>query len=254
MAGDAENAAPVLDAASEQERLEAIRKAAFLTAAMGLAHALLFLLAIWLSRGMPGPDSTDQQIMSYYTSSAHRRPIVVGLYIMPFAGIAFIWFIVALRMWTSGEIRRQNVLLSNIQFVSGILYVGLMFASSAASSVLAASLEFADSTIDPVVAREFPQYGRALLFVFGMRMGAMFVFTTTNIIKSVGLMPRWFAWVGFVTGAFLLLSASFESWFVVVFPVWLIVLCAIMINRARRIPKSVPEVPASPAEAPDYAL
>jgi hypothetical protein len=39
--------------------------------------------------------------------------MLVGLYVMPFAGIAFLWFIVSLRMWISdgllpGPVRRVH--------------------------------------------------------------------------------------------------------------------------------------------------
>jgi hypothetical protein len=51
--------------------------------------------------------------------------VLVGLYLMPFAGIAFLWFIVALRMWITHSASRENVLLSNIQLVSGIVFIAL---------------------------------------------------------------------------------------------------------------------------------
>jgi hypothetical protein len=44
--------------------------------------------------------------------------------------------------------------------------------------------------------------------------------------------------------AFLLLSASFEPWFVLVFPLWLLVLSALLLRIARRID---PEVRLPPA-------
>jgi hypothetical protein len=102
--------------------------------------------------------------------------------------------------------------------------------------VLAASVEFADGEIDPVVARQFPLYGHSLLMVFGFRMAAMFVFTTSSIGRASGALPRWFAWSGYAVGIFLLLSASFEGWFALVFPAWMLVLTAILMRNARRIP------------------
>ena len=49
-------------------------------------------------------------------------------------------------------------------------------------------------------------------------------------------MPAWFAWSGYFVGVFLLLSASLEPWLALVFPIWLLVLSAILLLRARRIP------------------
>jgi hypothetical protein len=216
--------------------LERLRKAAMLTAVVGLAHSVLFLTAFWLFSRGPGPDATDEEYVQYYASDDERRLLLVaGLYLMPFAGIAFIWFIVAMRAWAVGYIRRENAILSNVQLVSGIIYTTLFFTAAASSTVSAASAEFND-VIDPEIARLFPQYGRALLLVFAMRMAAMFVLTTTNIMRPTRAIPRWFSIIGYVVAIFLLLSASFNPWLVVVFPVWMTAFCVIIFRKARRIP------------------
>jgi hypothetical protein len=119
--------------------------------------------------------------------------------------------------------------------LAGILYVGLFFVGSAASAVLATSVEFSDGDIDPVAARQFPVFGSTTFFVFAFRMAAMFVFTTSAIGRRAGILPRWFAWSGYAVAAFLLLSASFERWFVLVFPLWLIVLSVLLLRSARKI-------------------
>jgi hypothetical protein len=116
------------------------------------------------------------------------------------------------------------------------VYVALFFAGLAASSVLAASAEFADGEIDPAAARQFPQYGDTLLFVFSFRMAAMFVFTTSAIGRTSGILPRPFVWSGYAVGLFLLLSAGFETWFALVFPFWLLALTGFLLVHARRIP------------------
>ncbi len=224
----------------EESRAHGLRRAAFLTAGVGIVHAVLFLLAYWLSFPFPAADTVGDA----YMSGAARRLALVGLYVMPFAGIAFIWFIVALRMWTSGNIRRENVLLSNVQLVSGILYVAIFFAAAAAAA-MGATAESDRVSIEPGYYRDFPRYGGTLLFVFGMRMAAMFVFTTTNIGRSAGILPRWFVVAGYAVGLFLLLSATFSRALVLVFPVWVLVLCLLLLDQARRIPASVPLPPVA---------
>lgn len=220
---------------STEERGRSLRKAASITALVGALHALLFLASWWLLSDAPGPGASSQEIADYYGSAASRRVLLVGLYLMPFAGIAFVWFIVALRMWEEGSSHRRSVLQSNLQLIAGIVYVALFFVAAAASSVVAASVQFADGEVDPGVARQFPVYGTAVLFVFAFRMAAMFVFTTSAILLRAEILPRWFAWSGYAVATFLLLSASFERWFVLVFPVWLLVLSALLLRVARRI-------------------
>ncbi len=213
-----------------------LRRAAYLTAGVGVLYAVLFLVSYWLVSSRPGPNAADAELVAFYQSGASRRLILVGLYLMPFAGIAFVWFTVALRMWISGSSRREDILLSNVQFVSGILFVALLFAASAAAAAAAASAEFTTAPVDAVVARQLPSLGNALLFVFAMRMAAMFVFTTSNIGRITGVLPRWFVLIGLLVGLFLLLSATFNEALVLVFPAWVLALSGMLLVRARRIP------------------
>jgi hypothetical protein len=227
-----------------EERGRSLRTAASITAAVGALHAVLFLLSWWLLSDAPGSGASNQEIVDYYASPSSRRFLLVGLYLMPFAGMAFVWFIVALRMWEEGSSQRRSVLQSNLQLIAGIVYVALFFVGAAASSVVAASVQFTDGDVDPAIARQFPVYGDTVIFVFAFRMAAMFVFTTSAILLRAEILPRWFAWSGYAVAAFLLLSASFEPWFVLVFPLWLLVLSALLLRIARRID---PEVRLPPA-------
>ncbi len=210
------------------------RKACLMLAGTGCLHAILFLLAYGLMSTTPRPYAPDDELLAFYQSDSRRRLVLVGLYVMPFAGIAFLWFSTILRAWTRASALHE--LLSGIQLVSGILYVGLFFAGAAAYSVMAVSIEFASSPVDPVVARQFPQYGATLLLAFAMRMAAMFVFTTSRLGRMAGVLPRWFAYGGLAVGLFLLLSASYSRALVLVFPLWLVALCALLLVRVWRLP------------------
>jgi hypothetical protein len=215
-----------------------LRTAAMRAAAMGMVHSILFLAALGLMSTVPGPASPNAEIVEFYSSENRRRVVLVGLYLMPLAGVAFMWFIVSLRTWISANSPRENILYSNMQLVSGIIFTALFFASAAATSITAASVQYSDSGIDPVVARQFPEYGNALLLVFAIRMAAIFVFSTTAIGRSTGILPRWFLWVGYVVGIFLLLSVTFSWWLVLVFPSWVLVLSGLLVYLARQIPAS----------------
>jgi hypothetical protein len=203
-------------------------------AVAGCAHALLFLLAYWLVSATPGEQASDQELASFYQSDDRRRLIVVGMYIMPFAGIAFLWFSVAMRSAIRARGERVSELLAGMQVASGILYVAMFFVGAAAISVMAASMEMVQARLDPLIARELPQYGRALLMVFAMRMAAIFVFTTSRLGRLTNALPRWFMFVGWAVGLFLLLSATFSRALVLVFPIWLLALCAVLLWRLRR--------------------
>lgn len=215
-----------------------MRKAAILTAVVGITHALLVVIALLLLK-IRAPDvrASDDALLAFYGDPEKRQVFVIaGLYLIPFAGIAFIWFVVALRMWIRGSARRVNVLLSNVQFVSGIIYTTLLLAAGAAMTVMAVSIEMSDLPIDPIVTRQFPQFGTSLILVFAMRMAGMFVLTTTSITRSAKILPRWFTVLSVAVAAGLFLTASLSSWLILVFPGWILVFCGILIDRARKIP------------------
>jgi hypothetical protein len=223
------------DEASVEGR--SLRQAAILTAAVGIAFSVLFGAAFLLLTGVPGPEAGDAAITAYYTAGEQTTVTVVGLYIMPFAGMAFLWFIVALRMWAAASVRSQSVLQSNLQLVSGIIFVALFFTGAAASAVTAVSAQLSDSPVDPAAARQILVYGQTLITFFAMRMAAMFVLTTSGIGRSAGILPRWFSLVGFAVGLVLLLQASFEPVVVLVFPAWVLALSIILLRVARAIPR-----------------
>jgi hypothetical protein len=224
------------------------RRAAVLTATLGLVHVALFLLAAALAAGVPGPRAPDAALTAFYAGPERRRLVLVWLYLMPFAGIAFLWFVVALRMWVSDSARRENVLFSTVQLVSGILFLALFFGGAAATATTALSVELSASPVDPVVARQLPLLGNTLLLVFAMRMAAVFVFSTSTLGRTTGVLPRWFAVAGYPVGAVLLLSATFSPALVLVFPGWVLVLSVLLLLRARHLPADpAPAAPAAPA-------
>ena len=187
----------------------------------------------------------------YYASTNGETINIVALYLLPFAGIAFLWFIVTVRMWISMRAHRPiNALLSNIQFASGIVFLSLLFASAAALSIGPVMYHQDGSASADTVLREFPLYGGSLFFVFATRMGAMFVFTTTRICSSAGIIPRWYSLLGMVVGVVMLLTSSFNRWMIVVFPLWVLVLCVLVQLHVRGVMLSRQAALAEPAREP----
>lgn len=234
---DSEPRGGIGDSAVSEQGI-AVRKAAMITIAVGIVHSLLLLSAFALLKmRAPSTSASDAEIIAFYSDANERRIVLVaGIYLLPFAALAFIWFTVALRMWAAGSVQRINTLFANVQLVSGIVYITLLLAAGASLSVLATSAELSSEPINPELARQFPQFGVTLFLVLAMRMAAMFVFTTSSLLRGAGLLPRWFVFSGAIVGLSLLLSASLNSWLVVIFPGWILVLCAILLNQARKIP------------------
>jgi hypothetical protein len=224
---------------SSAERGRTLRQAARITSVVGLVFAVLYIVSALVTLAVPGANATDDQIKAFYASSAATLPTIVGLYLMPLAGICFIWFIVALRMWAAAANRAPAILQSNLQLVSGIAFVILTFVAAAAGTVVSAVAQLEGGDVNTDAARQFPVFGRAVTLFFGMKMAAMYVFTTSLIGRGPKAFPDWFVYAGFVVGAFLLLSPVWSPLLVLAFPIWVIVLCVIVFRAARRLPSDV---------------
>ena len=181
-----------------------------------------------------------RNMLAFYGDPDNRRVILLaGLYLIPFAGIAFIWFTITLRMWLTASVRRLTPLLANLLLVCGIIYVALLFSAGASLTVSATIVEFTVAGLDPALARLFPQFGTTILLVFAMRMAAMTVFAMSNIGRTSGVLPKWFSYLGFLLGLALLLTASLDHYLVILFPSWVLIFCLILLDKARRIPKDL---------------
>lgn len=221
--------------ASPEEHAAHFRRITQGTAAAGAVFAVLFVVSMVILARTPGPRASDEAVVAFYTGDDRRLLVAVGLYLLPLSAVAFLWFIAALREWVSGSARRLSQVLSNVQLLSGIGFIVLALASSAATTVAAFETEFSNAPLDPSDAREFPLFGSALLYVFAMRMAAIFVTSTTGIVRGAGVFPRWFQLVSYVVAACLFLAASRGIWLVFVFPGWVLLLSGLIVARHRSI-------------------
>ena len=237
---DASPAVTAIVSRDDMRQPRAVRKAALLTASLAVAHSVLLILAFFLiRRNAPDLEATDEEILEFVNDSNSRRIVLAaGIYLIPFAGIAFIWFTVTLRMWLSSSVQRLTPLFANLLLICGVIYVVLLFSAGAAMSILPITAEYEGAAEDVFLFRQFPHYGSALLLVFAMRMAAMMIFALSNIGKTHGVLPRWFVYLGVALGVVLLFTSSLNPIVMMLFPVWLLVLGFILIRKAQKIPLS----------------
>lgn len=221
------------------------RHAARLTSGLGIAFALLFLVGLALLARTPGQHASDAELVAFYESGNQRWMLLSGLYVLPLAAVAFLWFIAALRQTGEMSSRTIDHLLATVQLLSGVGFITLAFAAAGAATIVASSVELANLPVDPVVARQFPLYSRTLLIIFGMRMAAIFVTTTAKLGHEARLLPRWFVHGSYGVAAALFLVATLNVWLVVVFPLWVLAVSGIIWFHTRNIGQET-TVSASP--------
>jgi hypothetical protein len=204
---------PVLDEAGRQLR------APWAASIAGLLFSVLFTAALVLVR-----SSVDQAGQS-------TAMVIGGLYLAPFAGIMFLWFVAVIRDQI-GE--REDRFFATVFFGSGLLFVSLLFTTAAVVSTpttLVGFLGGAQPSSEEIALLR--ALGYTLLFALATRAAAVFMVATATIGIRSGVFPRWFALVGYLLGLVLLIAVSFVDWFILVLPAWVAVVSLFILRRER---------------------
>jgi MFS family permease len=205
-----------------------------LPAVMGTLFVLLFLLSCWLVNKAADATRGKNDLLKFYESDQNRLLVIFGLYLAPFAGIAFLWFIASLHEWLIQRAGRQDRLISSMQQGSALLFVALFFCSVAAGAATAISQQFLGTPIpSSETASLLPELGYTLLFVFALRAAALFILMTSRFAQSMNVFPRWLSIVGYLVGIVLMLSVSFSHLLVLLFPLWILLVCGFLFSKAR---------------------
>jgi hypothetical protein len=150
---------------------------------------------------------------------------------MPFAGIAFLWFIGVIRD-RLGE--NEDRFFATVFLGSGLLFVAMLFVAGAVAGGLASASVGLEPAVDPTWL-----YGRfvtrTLIRVYAMRMAAVFMISTTTLSMRFQIVPRWLAILGFVGAGVLLLTVGSLVWVELIFPVWVLILSVnLLVTSLRR--------------------
>ena len=197
----------------------------------GLVFAVLFVVSMLFIRERPAPGSSATQIADFYLRQDGGRLGLVGLYLVPFAGIAFLWFVAAIRSHLGA---REDRLFGTVFLGSGLLFVGMLFAASAAGGALVAAVKFQDQP--PPDANTFllaRALGFAFLFVFAVRAAAVFVLVASTIGLRTGFLPRWLAVTGYVIGLVFLFAVTYAEFLVLLLPAWVVAVSVILLRSPR---------------------
>jgi len=207
------------------------RKLALPAAIAGIIFVVLYVISYYLLAKTPLGNATDAEIIAYYGDGKNLTLTLAGMLIMPFVGIFFLYFMLLLRAMARATGFRSSRVLGNAQLATGTIFVALLFVATAGLVATPAAMRFASMQTDPVAARMLPIFSMTVLLGFGMRMASMFVFTSSSIGRATGLIPKWFVYVGYVVGLVLLLAFSIAAWFALLFAIWVLVVCIIVLWR-----------------------
>ena len=184
----------------------------------GIAFALLFVTSVVLVSIRP-PDGLDElALVDWWVATAVGPVTVASLYVAPFAGIAFLWFIGVIRARIGA---REDQLFATVFLGSGLLFVGMYWAGAAQFASLVAGNRFdAAPPLTATALEAVRSSAFSFLFVLAARAAAVFVLVTSTIIWRSRVLPHVLAVVGYAIGLVMLVSLSFLQWMVLLFPLW----------------------------------
>jgi hypothetical protein len=187
----------------------------------GVLFALLFGTALVLIRlALPrGEEPGSQWLIAGSTN------LKIAATIMPFAGIAFLWFMGVIR---DGLGHYEDKFFSTVFIGSGLLFLAMMFVASG----VGAGLERSGAGAHPDVAA----FGQMVLLTvsktYALRMAAVFMISLATIWLKTGLMPRPVVYTTYLVALALILASDISMWLTLTFPIWVFLVSLLFLARA----------------------
>ena len=161
--------------------------------------------------------------------ATNANGVALALNLIPFAGIAFLWFIGVIRDRLG---RREDRFFATVFFGSGLLFLGMLFV--AAAVVGGMLIAFKDEPAAFAATPEF-RFARAVAYsvvnVYMVKMAGVFMISTSTVVMATRFAPRWLAALGYLLAALLLFGSGFLRLSFALFPLWVLLLSIHILAR-----------------------
>jgi hypothetical protein len=153
---------------------------------------------------------------------SNRSTVTFALSLVPFAGIAFLWFMGVIRD-RLGEL--EDRFFATVLLGSGLLFLAMTFAATAIGGGMLATYE-----VEPagMVESGLYSFSRNTMYrianVFAIRMASVFMISMGTIWLRTRTMPRSFVVFTYAVALVLMVSVSYSLWIVLLFPAWVAVI------------------------------
>ena len=153
--------------------------------------------------------------------AANADEVALALNLIPFAGIAFLWFIGVIRDQLG---RREDRFFATVFLGSGLLFLAMLFVAAAVIGAMLIAFRDEPAAFALPTFRFARAVSYSLVNVYMVKMAGVFMISTSTVAMSTRFAPRWLAALGYLLAALLLLGSSFLRWSFALFPVWVLLL------------------------------
>jgi hypothetical protein len=178
--------------------------------------------------GTAAPADISQD---WLDTSANTASLALGL--VPFAGIAFLWFTGVIRDWL-GE--REDKLFATVFWGSGLIFVALMFVWAATLGAIFGSYAVAaNRLIDDDVYIFGVMFMNEIIGNYTLRMAGVYMLSVGSLWTRTGVMPRWLTIITYIVALGFLFFAGQIREARYIFPGWVFLISAyILVLNYRR--------------------
>ena len=196
---------------------------------------LLFALLLFLSIGMLRLSMPDHPAIPEAWLKVESGRVLLALNLIPFAGIAFLWYVGVLRDRLGV---REDRFFATVFLGSGFLFLAMLFTGAAVMGSL--MMVYA---ADPGNLVNSPAFAvsRALasnlVNIYSIKMASVFMIVTSTLVLRTGFAARWIAFVGYGLSLPLLFGSRLIDWGFLVFPGWVLLMSIYILIDNLRAPK-----------------
>jgi len=195
----------------------------------GILFAVLLMTSLLLIRLAVPADPLEAGAWL----QTRANTVALALNLVPFAGIAFLWFIGVLRD-RLGE--REDRFFATVFLGSGLLFLAMLFMSAAmvGGLIIAYTADSSQLLGSPTFTS-----ARAIVYeimnIYAIKMAGVFMVVTSTLALRTGFLARWIAFLGFAVALLLLFSSRHIEGILLAFPLWVLLISLyILIDNLRQ--------------------
>jgi hypothetical protein len=184
----------------------------------GILFAVLLIISLVLLRLSVQSDLLASGVWLRTRSNT----VALALNLVPFAGIAFLWFIGVLRD-RLGEF--EDRFFATVFLGSGLLFLAMLFASAAvAGGIIIAYAAKPEWLLNSATFTFARAVSYEIMNLYAVKMAGVFMISTSTLAIRTGFAPRWIAFLGFAFALLLLFSGRYVEWIIMIFPLWVLLI------------------------------
>ncbi len=170
-----------------------------------------------------------------------------AIFLMPFAGIAFLWFIAVVRSLLG---RFEDQFYATVMLGAGLIFLAMVFVAAGVAGGILVSYTRNPVTFGGSVSYDFARDVVAQIFtIYAVRMAAVFVMSLATLWLRTKVVPRWLAFLSFAVALVLLFVVTQSIWVVLAFPAWVLLVSTYILITTFRRRHEAPEDGVAPRAA-----